>query len=44
MTAAVPAVGLGARGAWLAMAVDLTVRGLAMLIIFSRPRWTKAEP
>jgi Na+-driven multidrug efflux pump len=33
--------GMGARGAWLAMAVDLTARGLAMLAIFSRVDWTR---
>jgi putative MATE family efflux protein len=35
--------GLAARGAWLAMAVDLTARGLAMLAIFSRTDWTRAR-
>jgi Na+-driven multidrug efflux pump len=33
--------GWGAVGAWIAMATDLTARGLAMLIIFSRVRWTR---
>jgi putative MATE family efflux protein len=35
--------GLGAVGAWYAMAADLTVRGLAMLIIFSRLRWSRVR-
>ena len=35
--------GMGARGAWLAMAVDLTIRGLAMLVIFSRSGWTRVR-
>jgi Na+-driven multidrug efflux pump len=35
--------GMGARGAWLAMAVDLTIRGLAMLAIFSRSGWTRVR-
>jgi len=37
----VRAVGWGAVGAWCAMAADLTARGLAMLVIFSRVRWTR---
>jgi len=36
-------LGLGARGAWLAMAADLTARGLAMLAIFSRTGWTRTR-
>jgi putative MATE family efflux protein len=32
---------LGVVGAWYAMAADLTVRGVAMLIIFSRLRWSR---
>lgn len=35
--------GLGARGAWLAMAVDLTARGLAMAAIVARPGWTRVR-
>ena len=35
--------GMGARGAWLAMAVDLSIRGLAMLAIFSRSGWTRVR-
>lgn len=35
--------GLGAVGAWYAMAADLTARGLAMLIIFSRLRWSRVR-
>lgn len=37
----VPGLGLGARGAWIAMATDLTARGVAMLAIFARPGWTR---
>jgi len=33
--------GWGAVGAWAAMAADLTARGLAMLVIFSRIRWSR---
>jgi len=29
-------------GAWYAMAIDLTVRGVAMALIFSGRRWTRA--
>jgi Na+-driven multidrug efflux pump len=36
-----PGLGLAARGAWIAMAVDLTARGLAMLVIFMRIGWTR---
>jgi Na+-driven multidrug efflux pump len=35
--------GLGVRGAWLAMAADLTARGTAMLAIFARTRWTRVD-
>jgi len=35
--------GMAARGAWLAMAIDLSARGLAMLVIFSRTDWTRAR-
>lgn len=35
------AAGWGAVGAWVAMAADLTARGLAMLVIFSRIRWSR---
>ena len=37
----IPAAGWGAVGAWCAMAADLTARGLAMLFIFTRVRWTR---
>ena len=33
--------GWGAVGAWVAMAADLTARGLGMLVIFSRVRWSR---
>lgn len=36
-----PGFGLGVFGAWLAMAADLTARGLAMLVIFAGGRWSK---
>jgi putative MATE family efflux protein len=36
-----PGMGLGAVGAWYAMAADLSVRGAAMLIFFSSPRWSR---
>ena len=39
--AAVPGLGLGVVGAWYAMAADLTVRGLAMLVIFRWSRWSR---
>jgi Na+-driven multidrug efflux pump len=39
----IPGCGLGAVGAWYAMAADLTARGLAMLIIFSRLRWSRVR-
>jgi putative MATE family efflux protein len=35
--------GLGARGAWLAMTIDLAARGLAMAAIVSRPGWTRVR-
>ncbi|MFM1903176.1 MAG: Multidrug resistance protein MdtK [Planctomycetota bacterium] len=38
-----PGCGLGARGAWLAMAADLTARGLAMLLIFRGRSWSRVE-
>ena len=38
----VPGLGLAAIGAWYAMAADLTVRGMAMLLIFSRRFWSRA--
>jgi Na+-driven multidrug efflux pump len=38
---ALPGMGLGAVGAWYAMAADLTVRGVAMLIFFSRRHWSR---
>jgi Na+-driven multidrug efflux pump len=34
--------GWGAVGAWYAMAIDLTVRGVAMALIFSGRQWTRA--
>jgi Na+-driven multidrug efflux pump len=34
-------MGLGAVGAWYAMAADLSVRGVAMLIVFSTPQWSR---
>ncbi len=37
------ACGLGAVGAWYAMAADLVARGLAMLVIFSRLRWSRVS-
>jgi putative MATE family efflux protein len=36
-------LGLAAVGAWYAMAADLTVRGLAMLIIFTRKDWSRVR-
>jgi Na+-driven multidrug efflux pump len=36
-------LGLAAVGAWYAMAADLTVRGLAMLIIFTRKGWSRVR-
>ncbi|NBX30060.1 MATE family efflux transporter, partial [bacterium] len=39
----IPGCGLGAVGAWYAMAADLTARGVAMLIIFSRLRWSRVR-
>jgi len=36
-----PGMGLGAVGAWYAMAADLTLRGVAMLIFFSTPHWSR---
>ncbi|MCE9631357.1 MAG: MATE family efflux transporter [Planctomycetia bacterium] len=36
-------LGLGVCGAWLAMATDLTARGVAMLAIFARPGWTRVR-
>jgi Na+-driven multidrug efflux pump len=38
----VPGLGLAAIGAWYAMAADLTVRGTAMLLLFSRKSWSRA--
>ena len=38
-----PGFGLGAVGAWYAMAADLTVRGLAMLAIFNFSNWTRVR-
>jgi putative MATE family efflux protein len=39
----IPGLGLAAIGAWNAMAADLTVRGLAMLIIFTRKDWSRVR-
>ncbi len=36
-----PAAGLGAVGAWYAMAADLTARGIAMLMIFTYTPWAR---
>lgn len=36
-----PGLGLGVRGAWLAMAADLAARGLAMLVIFRSRSWSR---
>jgi len=38
-----PGLGLGVIGAWYAMAADLTIRGLAMLIIFARKNWSRVR-
>jgi Na+-driven multidrug efflux pump len=38
---AIPGLGLGAVGAWYAMAADLTLRGLTMLVLFARGNWTR---
>ena len=37
----IPGFGLAAVGAWYAMAADLTIRGLAMLVLFTRRNWTR---
>jgi putative MATE family efflux protein len=37
----VDGLGLAAVGAWYAMAADLTVRGLAMLLLFTRRNWSR---
>jgi putative MATE family efflux protein len=37
-----PGLGLGAEGAWYAMAADLALRGLAITLIFARVRWSSA--
>jgi len=39
----VEGLGLGVIGAWYAMAADLTIRGLAMLIIFTRKNWSRVR-
>ena len=39
----VPGLGLAAIGAWYAMAADLSVRGLAMLILFTRKNWSRVR-
>lgn len=38
-----PGRGLEAVGAWYAMSADLSVRGLAMLLVFMRTRWSHAR-
>jgi putative MATE family efflux protein len=38
-----PGWGLGARGAWLAMAADLTARGVAMLALFRSRSWSRVD-
>jgi len=38
-----PGLGLGVRGAWLAMAADLTARGLAMLVLFGHRSWSRTS-
>ena len=38
-----PGWGLGAVGAWYAMAADLACRGLAMAAIFLGARWARAR-
>ena len=38
-----PGAGLAAVGAWYAMAADLTLRGLAMLVIFRRADWSRVR-
>ena len=40
-TIVIPGMGLGAVGAWYAMAADLAARGLAMLIIFKQKHWSR---
>jgi Na+-driven multidrug efflux pump len=37
----IPGLGWGAVGAWYAMAADLSLRGLAMLLIFRQGRWSR---
>jgi Na+-driven multidrug efflux pump len=37
----VDGLGLAAVGAWYAMVADLTVRGLAMLLLFTRRNWSR---
>jgi putative MATE family efflux protein len=39
----IPGFGLGVVGAWYAMAADLTIRGLAMLVIFAGTNWTRVR-
>lgn len=39
----VPGLGLGVIGAWYAMVADLTVRGLVMLVIFTRKHWSRVR-
>ncbi|NDC64277.1 MAG: hypothetical protein EBZ59_09920 [Planctomycetia bacterium] len=40
---AVAGAGLGVVGAWYAMAADLAVRGLAMLVLFRRKGWSRVK-
>ena len=39
----IPGLGLGVIGAWYAMAADLTIRGLSMLVIFTRKNWSRVR-
>jgi len=39
----IPGFGLAAVGAWYAMAIDLAVRGLAAVVIFTRGRWSRPD-
>lgn len=39
----IPGLGLGVIGAWYAMAADLTIRGVSMLVIFTRKSWSRVR-
>ena len=39
----IPGLGLGVIGAWYAMAADLTIRGVSMLVIFARKNWSRVR-